>query len=78
MTRKELMEQLPLPRWYGDEGQRGWLLDCLVQLDLIKLSNDEPKEQMVACTEDEDWNWWLLQSSEFKGRAAQALRKILE
>ena len=36
MTREEALEKIKPPRWYGDEGQRGWLLDSLEALGLLK------------------------------------------
>lgn len=42
MTREEALAKLPLERWYGEDGKRGYLLDSLEKLGLLKF--DEPKE----------------------------------
>jgi hypothetical protein len=36
MTREEANAKMPLPRWYGEDGQKGWLLDNLEAIGLIK------------------------------------------
>lgn len=41
MTRKEAIEKITLPRWYGEDGQRGWLLDSLQALGLIIFTETE-------------------------------------
>jgi hypothetical protein len=38
VTRKEALKLIPLPRWYGEDAQRGWLLDSLVALGVISLN----------------------------------------
>lgn len=41
MTRNEAIAKLPNERWYGEEAQKGYLLDCLQVLGLIKF-DEEP------------------------------------
>lgn len=40
MTRNEALAKLPLERWYGEDTKRGYILDCLVALGLIKFKED--------------------------------------
>lgn len=40
MTREKAFKKIPLPSWYGADGQRGWLLDSLQALGLIKFEQD--------------------------------------
>jgi hypothetical protein len=40
MTREEAIKKFPQSRWYGEEGQKGWLLDCLEALELIKFEKE--------------------------------------
>jgi len=55
MTREEALAKLPLERWYGEDGKRGYLLDSLEKLGLLKF--DEPKEGVVAViVEVENYN----------------------
>lgn len=49
------------------------LLDCIVELCMIKLGEPE-REPIVLCGEDPDWNWWLLQTKEFREAAVKHLR----
>lgn len=47
MTREEALAKLPLERWYGEDGKRGYLLDSLEKLGLLKF--DEPKKEVKHC-----------------------------
>ena len=49
-------------------------VDMLEKLGMLKL--DEP--EIALCKEDADWNWWLLQSDEFKASTIRYLRKFIE
>ena len=48
MTREEALEKIAMPRWYGEAGRRGWLLDALEQLGLLKFDTTEEKDRTAA------------------------------
>ena len=73
MTRKEAIGKLPPFRLYGEDARGGWLLDCLVALDLLQIEDTDT----VLCKENEDWDWWLKQPPEFKGKVVGFIRMLL-
>jgi hypothetical protein len=75
MTREDAIKKLPLFRLYGEDAQIGWLLDCLIALDLIPKLDDY---ETVLCRESADWDWWLKQSPEFKGTCVKLFRAAMD
>ena len=48
MTRKEAISLIPPPRWYGEDAQRGWLLDSLVALGVLSLEEPVSAEAEIG------------------------------
>ncbi len=73
MTRAEAEKLMNDNIWNSPNSHTGqkWI-DFFVSLGMLKL--EEPK----LCKEDEDWDWWLRQSSEFKGKTVKFLRGMYE
>jgi hypothetical protein len=79
-TRNELFERIPQPRWYGnlEDGLRGWLIDALILLEVVKVYEPVPTSSAAAPgwprAEDEDWDWWVHQPTELKAALVKSWR----
>jgi hypothetical protein len=50
MTREEALARMPQSRWYGEEGQRGWLIDSLAALGLLNIEQPRSTDERLAET----------------------------